>query len=76
MNTLPAHIKLTVPARMIRRGDEFDLHNRTRTASEHAHRFTVGTVHVFFIGGGEAYLSQDRPIDVRRPVRERPCATA
>ncbi|MFJ3588638.1 hypothetical protein ACIQUY_05025 [Streptomyces sp. NPDC090231] len=76
MNTLPTHITLTVPARLIQAGDEFTLHRHTRTAALHAYRFTVGCVRVRFTDGGEAFLDHDAPVDVRRPVRNDSCATA
>ncbi|MFJ6237991.1 hypothetical protein ACIQH0_28380 [Streptomyces griseus] len=74
---MPAvYITILIPAREIRRGDEFDLHRHTRTAAYDAVKTTHGSIRVAFTNGGEAYLPADHEIRVSRPTGETLCATA
>ncbi|MYY03109.1 MULTISPECIES: hypothetical protein [unclassified Streptomyces] len=76
MDQPTTHLNLSIPARMIRRGDEFTLHRRTRVAAGSPGVGEYGSAVVPLEGGGAAWLSKDAFIDVRRPVRNTPCATA
>ncbi|MGW6638524.1 hypothetical protein [Streptomyces cyaneofuscatus] len=69
------HTTLLIPARDIRRGDEFDLHRHTRTAARDAVKSVHGSIRVAFTNGGEAYLPADHEIRVSRPTTEALCAT-
>ncbi|CAM5410864.1 putative protein OS=Streptomyces microflavus OX=1919 GN=Smic_80600 PE=4 SV=1 [Streptomyces microflavus] len=69
------HTAILIPARDIRRGDEFDLHRHTRTAFRDAVKTTDGSIRVALTNGGEAYLPADREIRVSRPVTEALYAT-
>ncbi|MFB8071074.1 hypothetical protein [Streptomyces californicus] len=67
---------LLILARDLRRGDEFDLHRRTRTAAYDAVPAGRESVRVAFTDGGLAYLPADREIRVSRPTARTLCATA
>lgn len=69
------HATILIPAREIRRSDEFDLHRHTRTASRDAVKTIRGSIRVAFTDGGEAYLPADQEIRVSRPTGETLCAT-
>ncbi|MFD5198860.1 hypothetical protein ACFWM7_01560 [Streptomyces sp. NPDC058375] len=69
------HTTILIPAREIRRGDEFDLHRHTRTAAYNAVKTIRGSVRVALADGGEAYLPADHEIRVSRPTGECLCAT-
>ncbi|EHM24271.1 hypothetical protein SPW_7365 [Streptomyces sp. W007] len=71
----PGYTTLLIPARDLRRGDEFELHRRTRTAAYDAVKTIRGSIRVAFTNGGEAYLPADQEIRVSRPTTESLCAT-
>ncbi|WP_097964548.1 hypothetical protein [Streptomyces sp. or20] len=66
---------ILIPARDLRRGDEFELHRHTRTAAYDAVKTTRGSIRVAFTNGGEAFLPADQEIRVSRPTGEALCAT-
>ncbi|GAA3018847.1 hypothetical protein [Streptomyces fulvorobeus] len=77
MSDVTIHETVTIPARQIRRGDEFDLHRHTHTASGHAHMAPRDSVRIPLEGGGEAFLPKDREIRVSRPAGTLPtCISA
>ncbi|MCM2391760.1 hypothetical protein [Streptomyces albipurpureus] len=58
--------ELTIPARDIRRGDRFDRHTRTWTATCDAVRHLNGSVVVSTVGGGTVYLPAGAEVVVTR----------
>jgi glutaredoxin-related protein len=76
MNTIPAHVTLTVTARDIRAGDVFTLHGHERTATHSTWPTALRNhVHISFVGGGDAVIPADRPVTVTR-AQVSQCATA
>lgn len=65
---------LVIAARLIRRGDTFTRHGRTRTATADAYRRGMrGSVVVDVEGGAVWFPKQDEGIAVVRPVRRPTC---
>jgi glutaredoxin-related protein len=68
---MPKTAQLPITARDIRKGDVFVLHGHERTAAHNTWPTALrGHVHVSFVGGGDAVIPADRPINVTRTVEE------
>ncbi|GGX26581.1 hypothetical protein [Streptomyces chryseus] len=66
---------VTVEARDIRRGDVFDRHRKTWTATGAAGWGPYGSVRVPTEGGGEVFIPKAAKVAVTRVVRRAPCGT-
>ncbi|KUN16471.1 hypothetical protein AQJ23_45175 [Streptomyces antibioticus] len=61
-------VEENITARSVRRGDRFVLHGHERVAAGPAWPTGRSTVHIPFVGGGDAFISADRPLTVKRVV--------
>ncbi|MET9480996.1 hypothetical protein [Streptomyces sp. NPDC006638] len=65
-----APVQLTIPARLVREGDVFELHRRTRTCVGYPGSGIYETVVIPLEGGGVAQVDRDRMITVTRIPRK------
>ncbi|WDM16684.1 hypothetical protein J3S85_37585 [Streptomyces lavenduligriseus] len=67
---MPSTITQEITANQVRRGDTFVLHGHQRTARWPAYFIGCGTVHIKFVGGGDAYIGADYPLTVTRTLAD------